>query len=294
MRMRMRIRTWMWIGAPLALSLALGATGALADTKQELTTALEQLAGSHEEPTGRAPKLAFSNDNAHVAPKTLADARPFIAGHGAWSEKVVVAEATDRKAAWITANLGEVEIACGSAPCPKNPPPPVASHHATGLAEKVGDDWQWVAWHVAFAVDGQQQAKAAKAGVVPAVIPRAVAGAEDVVKLFESTIGDPKAFAASISSRKDVVLYGSDHAERTVGGAAVRAKLGAWKLAFKVRDGVVAGTTTSKTVAFVAANVDATSQARPKDKPMPYRLLLIYEKTGGAWQVVVAHFSVVT
>ena len=33
---------------------------------------------------------------------------------------------------------------------------------------------------------------------------------------------------------------------------------------------------------------------RPKDKPMPYRLLLLYEKTGSSWQIVAAHFSVVT
>lgn len=294
MRMRTRKRTWMWmwIGAPLAL--ALGAAGALADTEQELTDVLVYLAGSTDELTTPAPKLAFSNGDTHVAPKRMADARPSIGGIGGWSEKVVVAEATDRKSAWIAADLGVFEIACGMEPCPKNPPKPVATHHATGLLEKIRGDWHWIAWHVAPFVDGKAQAKAAKAGVVPAVIPRAVTGAEDVVKLFESTIGDPKAFAASISKREDVVLYGSERAERTTGGAAVRAKLGAWKLAFKVRDGVVAGTTTSKTVAFVAANIDATPQARPKDKPMPYRLLLIYEKTGASWQVVAAHFSVVT
>ena len=108
------------------------------------------------------------------------------------------------------------------------------------------------------------------------------------------SIGDPKRLLASISERKDVVLYGSERPERTVGGAAVRTKLASWKLTFKVRDGVAAGLSASRTVAYVAANVDAESQARPKNKLMPYRLLLIYEKTGSSWQIVAAHFSVVT
>ena len=50
----------------------------------------------------------------------------------------------------------------------------------------------------------------------------------------------------------------------------------------------------SKTTAYVAANVDATSQARPNDKPLPYRIPVIYEQVGAAWQIVALHFSVVT
>jgi len=94
-------------------------------------------------------------------------------------------------------------------------------------------------------------------------------------------------------ARKDVVLYGSELSERTVGGDNVKAKLAAWKLAFKVRDGIQAGLTASKTVAWVAANVDATSLKNPKDKPTPYRALFLYEKTAGTWQIVHAHFSFV-
>ncbi len=282
----------MRLGAWLAITLS--AASALADAKEDLTSALEQLGSRLGEDTARPPRFAFTDNDAHVAPKKVADAQPVIGGVGAWSEKVVVAEAADRRSAWIAADLGGHEVACGMAPCPPAPPPPITSHHALALAEKVGGDWHWIAWHIAPMVDGKQQAQARKAGVFPAPIPRSIAGAEDVVKQLEATIGDPKRFAASISDRKDVVLYGSERPERTVGGPAVRAKLTAWKLAFKVRDGVVAGTTASKTVAFVAANVDATSLARPKDKPMPYRLLLIYEKVGAAWQVVAVHFSAVT
>ena len=54
-----------------------------------------------------------------------------------------------------------------------------------------------------------------------------------------------------------------------------------------------AGVTSSKTIAFVAANLDATSLKKPKAKPTPYRVLFVYENTGTSWQLVQAHFSVV-
>src|SRR5262249_60023024 len=110
-----------------------------------------------------------------------------------------------------------------------------------------------------------------------------------VAKKFEATIGDVKAFAKTVSQRNDVVLYGSELAERTVGGNEVRAQLAKWKLAFKVRDGVQAGISSSKTTAWVAANLDAS---KPGDKkPTPYRALLVYEKHADTgWGVVPLHF----
>lgn len=279
----------------IGVVLVIGLVSAVArgDVRKDLIGELESLPADRGG-ASRPPRFAFSNNDVHVAPKKLSDARPSIGGIGVWSDKVVVAESADKKSAWIAADLGEVEIGCGMAPCPPPPPRPPATHHATALAEKVGADWQWVAWHIAPVVDGKQQATALKEGIRPDAIARSVTGAEDVVKQFESTIGDPKRLLASISERKDVVLYGSERPERTVGGAAVRAKLASWKLTFTVRGGVAAGLTASRTVAYVAANVDAESQARPKNKLMPYRLLLIYEKTGSSWQIVAAHFSVVT
>ena len=87
------------------------------------------------------------------------------------------------------------------------------------------------------------------------------------------------------------MLYGNEPAERTTGGAKVKAKLEAWKLAFKVRDGIQAGTTASKTIAWVAANVYSTSAKKPKDKPIPYRVFTLYEKTGADWKLVHANFA---
>jgi hypothetical protein len=216
-----------------------------------------------------------------------------IGGAGMRSQLSWGGLAADKKSAWIATKPEELIIGCGAEPCSDpSPMPEPERRHATALAEKVGEDWQITASHVSLIVTGKQQKKKLKQGVVPSELERSVAGAEDVVKQLESTLGDPKRLAASVSARKDVVLFGSEPDERTTGGEAVRAQLLAWKLAFKVRDGIVAGKTASKTLAYVAANVDAKSLARPKDKPMPYRMFVIYEKTGAAWQIVLMHFSV--
>jgi SnoaL-like protein len=117
------------------------------------------------------------------------------------------------------------------------------------------------------------------------------AAAAAAVKKFEATLGDPTKFAKTVSDRNDVVLYGSEVKERYVGGAAVRATLRKWKLALTVRDGVIAGATTSKTVAWVAANVDARAAGKPKAAATPYRVTAIYELHGSSWDIVQLQFS---
>jgi hypothetical protein len=288
--------------AVIGLVVGLISAGARADASKELAEVSADLAGmlgiyasgyGAYIPLPRPPRFAFTEYGAHVAPKTLAELRLVFIGAGMRAQDPQVGLAADKKSAWIAAVLEDQVIGCGMAPCPTSPMPEPDRRHVTALAEKVGDDWQITASHAAMIVTGKQQQRALKQGVMPNVLERSVAGAEDVVKQLESTLGDPKRLAASVSARKDVVLLGSEPDEQTTGGEAVRAQLLAWNLAFKVRDGIVAGKTATKTVAFVAANVDATLPARPKDKPMPYRMLVIYEKTGAAWQIVLAHFSVV-
>jgi hypothetical protein len=84
-------------------------------------------------------------------------------------------------------------------------------------------------------------------------------------------------------------MYGSDPKERFVGPGAVRGALTRWKLAFDVKDGVRAGVTKAKTVAWIGANLSARDNAG-KDKGT-YRVTAIYEKQGEAWKLVVLHFS---
>ena len=50
-----------------------------------------------------------------------------------------------------------------------------------------------------------------------------------------------------------------------------------------------AGVTKSKTVASIAADVDARS-AKSKTSA-PYRLTVVYEKTGTGWKIVQIHLS---
>jgi hypothetical protein len=86
-----------------------------------------------------------------------------------------------------------------------------------------------------------------------------------------------------------VVLHGTEPTERFVGGAAVRARLVKWDLSLAVHGGIRAGVTRSKAVAWIAADVDARS-AKSKTTS-PYRLTVVYEKTGTEWKIVQIHFS---
>ena len=110
-----------------------------------------------------------------------------------------------------------------------------------------------------------------------------------MVALFRASLADPKRLVASVSKRKDAVLLGSAPKETFVGGAKVAATLAKWKLELDVRDGVAAGVTASKTVAWIAANVDATTRT---GDAIPYRLLALYEyEKGKAWRLVAITFS---
>ena len=242
------------------------------------------------DPDGPPPRFAFTAYKAHVSPVTRKAA---LEGElsGMSYARDVGAMAADKSAYWIATDIVEFEIGCGSAPCPPPPPPPPAQAHATFLWQRGKAGWDLIVWDLATVISGKDQAAALKLDPAPSELSKKIdAGAEEVVKLFETSIADPKTMAATVSTRKDVVLFGNEAKERAVGGAKVKAKLEAWKLGFKVRDGIQAGLA-SKTVAWVAANVDAKSAKKPKDKPVPYRLLAIYEKTGADWKLVHAHFS---
>lgn len=206
------------------------------------------------------------------------------------ARKRVIAISADQTAAWIAADLAGFDY-CGDCAMAKRPVD--AWLHGTMLIE-LGAPWTPVAAHLAFTVDGKRQAAAEKAGAtLPALPPRDNEDADEVARQFMTTMAVPALLAASVSDRKDVVLYGSGLSERYVGGAKVRAQLKKWALVFTVRDGVHAGLTRSKTVAWVAANVDAISAKKATGKPSPYRVLAIYERTRGAWKLVQLHFAFV-
>jgi hypothetical protein len=267
----------------LTVTLALSASVAAAHPS-ELEVAFDNLLMGDQYLPATGPKFAFVGGKAVSGAATYADqfadlpqfdtTQSFVEGH-----------TSDRAIAWVASDVVWMKTV-------PNGPDPDVDFHAVVLFEH-GKDWLPVAFAITPVVPAKAQADANKKGIVPPAIPRNVeASAEDAVKLFEATIGDPKGFAKTVSDRKEVVLFGSEAAERFAGGAKVRAKLVAWNLTFKVRDGVQAGAT--KTLAWVAANVDAVPVRKPKAAPQPYRAFVLYEKTGNAWKLVAASFSVVT
>lgn len=224
------------------------------------------------------PRFAFTEDNVAID----ASGAAHLGTYGSPSAPIIGTAADGSR--WIAADVNYV-VPCGMAGCEKMKAPEA---HTSGLFDPSG---RAVAWHIGLVFagsDGVHRYRAPKPSVPQKLATRVDAGAEDAVKLFTASIGDPKKLAATISDRKEAVLFGSESPERYVGGAAMRGKLIAWNLGFAVRDGIQAGAVPSKTVAWVAANVDA---AKPGVKPAPYRVLAIYEKTGAEWKLVVLHFS---
>lgn len=205
---------------------------------------------------------------------------------------VIATSTADPKVAWYAADVAATPGCDITKPCAKKP-----SLFLTGtvLLEQSSGRWYPVAWHVAKPLTGKQQADELAAGKTLSDVPNRIdPGAEPVAKRFAETIGDPKAFAATISTRADTLMFGSSANERWLGGAAVSAQLAKWKLGLTVQGGTQAGITGGGKVAWVGANVMAAPIGKPKAKPTPYRVTAIYERNGEDWRVVQLHFSFTT
>jgi hypothetical protein len=192
----------------------------------------------------------------------------------------------DHKAGWIAADVS-MEHYCIAMGCPPRDPNPTLV--SVVMVAELGRQWQ----PLAVAVRVPASDKDALAGGPPTAIARTIEpGAEDLAKLFDSSLGAPAAFAATVSPRKETTLYGSGPGEKSSGGAAVSAKIVKWALAIKVHDGVAAGVTANKQLGWAFANVDVRPVKTPAAKPVPYRLTVIYERVGTAWQAVAIQFSI--
>ncbi|HUS32348.1 MAG TPA: nuclear transport factor 2 family protein [Kofleriaceae bacterium] len=268
----------------LAVATLITSAQASADTT-DFGFEVEQLFGYDADPP---PKFAFSNGDFYTAKVRRPSIGGVQIGETSVASKTVVATSKDGSVAWVASDVTVGCVEQAGDECMAGIGTPL---HATGVLLKAGKDWQWIAWHFAEVTTAKEQAALVKNGVVPGAIPRSVTGAEDVVAVFEKSFADPKELAASVSTRKDVVLYGSSVAERVVGGAKVKAKLKGWNLSFKVRDGIQAGLV-GTTVGWVAANVDAAAAKGKPATSSPYRVLAVYEKSGSAWKLVQVHFSV--
>lgn len=234
------------------------------------------------------PRFAFTGTGVAVSPKDMDASATNMSDFAGAYAPTVVALSGDKKSAWITTDV-EYSFPCGMEGCEKMISPRT---HVSGLVDATNHA---VAWHVGVVRLAAEKPPVKKRGkpIAPPAIKQGVdAGTEDVAKLFQTSMADPKALAKTVSDRKDAVLFGSELAERYASGAKIKATLLKWKLGFKVRDGVQAGLAPSKTTAWVAANVDAAKAG--EKSATPYRAFAIYDKKGSDWQLVVLHFSTVT
>ena len=278
----MRARLVLCVGVVLALPGV-----ARAGDPAEITARLETLTSKSARAKSDLPKLAFTHNLTVDAPASIEEA---VFGFPAYSHvnrsKTVVGFAGE-DTAFISADVAELSQ-CPTSGCARGIPD--SWLRATAVFEKLGGIWQPLAWAITPPIPGSDQIQAMGDGVVPDKLARNVAGAEAPAMLFETTIGDPKLFAATVSKRAETAMYGSEMGERYT-GAQVARQLQSWNLIFKVRDGVRAGVSKSGKVAWVAANVDALQNKRPKAKSIPYRMFAIYELVGKDWKLVHLQFS---
>jgi hypothetical protein len=258
--------------------LALLAAPARADTRSDaLLKTMEPSFGSSST-SGKLPKLAL----VHTETKLAIDKPLFDVMFVSWDPlHPITAFSADGKVGWLAVGIYDTVI-CGMGDCDK------VRRDARREAERKPP------YHLTALVDGDQPIfihfgpTGNGVGEGEPITTQIDDDAKPVAELFGKSIGDPAALAATVSARSDAALIGTAPTESFVGGTAVRATLAKWGLAFKVVGGVRAGTTKSKTIAWVLAEVEASSKT---SKKTTYRLSAIYEKTGGDWKLVQLHFS---
>ena len=266
----------------LVAVLTLAVPALHAAPEQDASEVLYKLGTSDNDGTDAArPRFVFAA-HALVAPKLQAAMGGFD-DSGGFDGKIIGELGV---AAWVGADYEYGQI-CGADGCGAGGP--TATAHALGLFEKVGDHWHAVTWQIARTVTPAEQAKALAAHVRPDAFARAVEpAAKTAVAQLEAGLKSGAALAKTVADRDDVVLFGAAPGPRVVGAAKVRAALAHWP-ALRVTDGLQAGTIGGGTVAWIAANVAATS-----GKHEPYRLLAVYIKDHASWRLVALQLAFVT
>lgn len=266
---------------PLVLVVALG-TAVSAAPEQDVSEVLYKLGiASAAAPDATPPRFVFGK-KAMIAPSYKAALGGFDES-GGFDGRTIGELGV---AAWVGADYTFGQI-CGTSGC--DPSKSAATAHALGLFVKVRDHWHPIAWQIARTVPADAQAAALGKHVHPDAFSRGVEpGARAVVRQLEAALKDGAELAKSVASRDDAVALGAEPGPRAQGAKAVRAALQKWP-ALKITSGPRAGTVAGGSVAWVAANVEATSGTHT-----PYRLLAIYLKDGTAWQLVAVQLAFVS
>ncbi|MFT3696847.1 MAG: nuclear transport factor 2 family protein [Kofleriaceae bacterium] len=249
-----------------------------ADDKKQLSGALAAALGVVT-PKADLPQLILIDSETKLQ-------EPFIYGNGSPSNELLHVQTgtatNDKDVGWIAADSGLV-IVCGMEGCDKiyrdaareaEKKPP---YHHTALVDH---------GTVLFIHSGATGKGVGFGADMDEAIDD---GAKRAVSQFTQTIGTSESFASTVSTRKDVVMYGTEPNERFVGGAAVKAALKKWNLSLTVHGKLRAGVTKDKHVAWIAADVNARSVKG--DTVNPYRLTVVYEADGATWSIVQIHFS---
>ena len=283
----------MRVALTMCATVAIGALAVHADTPSgspsgdDVAKRLETITSRSARAKSEVPHFAFTSNVTWEAPNSLEEAEFGLPAMTLADKSKTLVGFADPDTAFVSTYLAEFS-SCPATGCAKATPE--SWLRATALFERTGGIWQPLAWAVTSPIPGDAQVAAMSDGIVPDKIGRSTTGADAVALLFETTIGDPKTFANTISTRKEAVLLGSELSERYT-GPKVKAQITSWNLGFKVRDGVHAGMSKSGKFAWVAANVDAVQGKRPKAKAIPYRAFAIYELVGTDWKLVQLQFS---
>jgi SnoaL-like domain len=164
---------------------------------------------------------------------------------------------------------------------------------ASEVAVKTAEGWRIAGGEWSSAQANAQVNAAAGKGKLPAL--DAVGDSDpadaDLRAAFTSLVG--QGLDAAAAARKDLVAIGSGPGEVTTSGAPL-AK--AWKAAWAGHMTVLghprAQVAPSGTTAWVTANVKLTKQKGATSYAIPFRLFLVFDKAGGAWSLMHAHFAV--
>lgn len=269
----------------LAASSSAFAGDSASTLASDLGARLEALTSKSQTIIAETPQFTFTDNITLEHPASIFEAQRGLADIGKVDATKTLVVQVDPTTAIMSTHVGEY-FSCGKTGCKD----PDGWLRATVVFEKGAGAWQPLAWSITPSIPSSSQQDAIDDNINPDKLQRDLGGADDAVRVFEATIGDPKQFAGTFSNRNEVLMFGSELPERYP-GAKAKKQLAAWNFAFTVRDGVRAGLSKSGNVAWVAANVDATPAKQKGAKALPFRVFAVYEKIATTWKLVHLQFS---
>lgn len=164
-------------------------------------------------------------------------------------------------------------------------------YRASEIAVRTKDGFRIAGGMWSVGVPNADANRAASAGKLPALAPVAAGqGDAAVIAAFQALFA--KGLDPAAAARKELFAMGSAPDEDTrTGRELARAWKGAWVGRAEIEGAVRATLAPSGTTAWVVANVKLTKTKGTASYPIPFRVLVVFDKVGGKWSVVHAHFA---